>query len=71
MLRVLLAARQTLDASGRHIRIINPSAPTARLLQLAGLDTILLAPPHRESQQGLADEVPCIRRAGLHTEIAG
>jgi anti-sigma B factor antagonist len=50
VLRVLLAARQTLDADGRHIQIINPSAPTARLLQLTGLDTTLLATPHREPQ---------------------
>jgi len=50
VLRVLLGAHQTLDAGGRDIRIINPSAPTVRLLQLAGLDTVLLAPPHREPQ---------------------
>jgi anti-sigma B factor antagonist len=50
VLRVLLAARQTLHAAGRHIQVINPSVPTARLLQLAGLDTILLASAHREPQ---------------------
>ena len=50
LLRVLLAAHQTLDAGGRHIQIINPSAPTVRLLHLAGLDSTLLAPPHREPQ---------------------
>jgi anti-sigma B factor antagonist len=48
VLRVLFAAHQTLDSDGRHIQIINASAPTTRLLQLAGLDTVLLAPPHRE-----------------------
>ena len=51
VLRVLLAAHQALDAGGRRIQIINPSAPTLRLLQLAGLDTTLLAPPHRGSPQ--------------------
>jgi anti-sigma B factor antagonist len=50
ILRVLLAAHQALDASGRDIQIINASVPTVRLLQLAGLDTILLAPPHRKPQ---------------------
>jgi len=44
VLRVLFAAHQTLDADGRHIQIINASASTIRLLQLAGLDTILLSP---------------------------
>ena len=49
VLRVLLAAREALDGGGRRIQIINPSASTVRLLQLAGLDTTLLAPPHRGS----------------------
>jgi anti-anti-sigma factor len=71
VLRVLLAARQTLDASGRHITIINPSTPTARLLQLTGLDTVLLAAPHREPQRGWADEFRCLDRFGRQTDIAG
>jgi len=49
-LRVLLSARQTLDAAGRHIQIVNPSLRTLRLLQLTGLDTILLAPSRRDRQ---------------------
>jgi anti-sigma B factor antagonist len=50
VLRVLLAARQTLDAYGRHLHIVNPSPCTLRLLELAGLGTILLAPPERQPQ---------------------
>src|SRR5215207_1786295 len=52
VLRVLFAAHQTLDADGRHIQIINASAPTTRLLHLAGLDTIFLAAPNGELQPG-------------------
>ena len=49
VLRVLLAAQQALAVGGRRLQVVNASAPTTRLLQVAGLDTVLLAPPHRES----------------------
>ena len=47
VLRVLLSAQQTLAVDGRRLQVVNASAPTTRLLQLAGLDTSLLAPAHR------------------------
>ena len=50
VLHVLLAARQTLHADGRHLHVVNPSPSTVRLLELAGLDTTLLAPPSRQPQ---------------------
>jgi anti-sigma B factor antagonist len=50
VLHVLLAARQTLDADGRHLHVVNPSPSTLRLLELADLDTTLLAPPPRQPQ---------------------
>jgi anti-anti-sigma factor len=70
VLRVLLAARQTLDADGRHIQVINPSAATVRLLQLTGLDTILLG-PHRASRRERSDDRRGLDPFGPHTEIAG
>ena len=50
VLRVLLTAQQALAVGGRRLQIVNASAPTTRVLQLAGLDTIFLAPPHRDLQ---------------------
>jgi anti-sigma B factor antagonist len=54
VLRVLVSARQSLEADGRDIRIVNASAPMTRLLQLTGLDTNLLplsaSDPSRESR---------------------
>src|SRR3954467_1513033 len=38
VLRVLLAAHQTLNTCGRHIHVINASAPVTRLLRVTGLD---------------------------------
>jgi len=48
VLHVLLAARWSLEAGGRHIEVINPSPSAARLLELAGLDTVLVPLPHRQ-----------------------
>src|SRR3954466_7042432 len=59
VLRVLLAARQTLEAGGRPLQVISPSASTARLLQLTGLDTTLLATPHREPHHAQLPKRPC------------
>jgi len=48
VLAVLVAAHQTLNSVGRHIHVINASESMTRLVRLAGLDTTLFAPPHRE-----------------------
>jgi anti-anti-sigma factor len=61
VLRVLLAVRHALDAGGRHLHIVNPSAPTVRLLQLAGLDAILLDPLHRPPQHRPSLRTPTCR----------
>jgi anti-sigma B factor antagonist len=44
-LRVLVAADQRLRATCRRVQIVAASAPVVRLLELAGLDTTLLAQP--------------------------
>jgi anti-anti-sigma factor len=43
-LHVLLDAHEALRTSGRNIRVVNPSRPVTRLLQLTAVDTILLVP---------------------------
>ena len=42
-LHVLVDAHEILQTSGRHIHVVHPSPSVLRLLQLAALDTVLLA----------------------------
>jgi anti-sigma B factor antagonist len=49
-LRALLAAHHALADGGRHIRIVDPATPVVRLLQLAGIDTNVVAKPPRGPQ---------------------
>jgi anti-anti-sigma factor len=57
LLRVLVSARQSLEADGRDIRIVNPSAPMTRLLQLTGFDSNLLPfSAHGPSSESRATE---------------
>lgn len=44
-LTALVLAHRRLEAVGRRLRIVNPSPPVVRLLQLVDLDTTLLDPP--------------------------
>ena len=46
-LHVLINAHHRLRVLGRRLRVVDPSAPVARLLHLAALDTILLTAPER------------------------
>jgi anti-sigma B factor antagonist len=63
VLRVLVAASQSLHDAGRHIQIVNASVPMTRLLQLTGLDTTFLArPPSDVSSESHATQTCRSRR---------
>ena len=53
-LNVLVAAHHRLASAGRHLRIINASQPVLRLLELAGLDALLLGPTEGDAHPSTA-----------------